>query len=280
MGTSGIYNGQKNNNLLPSDFLDEENSNKLEADNKAGEHNENNDNGKIIIPIEQVKWQTVKGNLTRLINKYNSSTLNDRNSSIRHIAKQYVKASGGTEAVIRNAKSGMKAGKALYSLFGNIFQDGTWKTLRDLHIEIEGKTANEVISLLVDELATNAITKEDVVARKATEDALTYIYEYIERNDMDIQCLDKMPRSLSDKALIRFVKSYVWGIMQKDLYSRFEKYGYDTKAVKNIKKEFKDVIESVVDIEFAKNVNVFSSQVSSTIAMFTKKCFAVLEGVE
>lgn len=273
MGTSSIYGGpKKSNTLLPSDFINgtTDDANNTGADQTTGD----------IIATPAVSWSTVKADLSKIINSVNSGRSGSHSNSLRHVARQYIRASGGTNVIMSKAVSGKRAGKALQGFFGSVSSNGIRKTLEDLHIEFEGKGANEIISLLVNELAPAAVTKEDIVTRTATEESLEFVYDYIERNDLDIDCLDNMPQDLSDKSMCAFVQSYVWGSMQKDLQSRYEMYGDDTVSAQWLKDEFKDIVRSTVDVEFSKEKSIFQTQASSAIPNLMRKCFAALEGIE
>ena len=272
MGTSSIYGGpKKSNTLLPADFTNgtTDDASEIGTDGTPGQ----------VVVTSVVPWSTVKSDLSKIINSSNSGS-GDHGSSLRHVARQYVRASGGTNALMSRADSGKRSGRALQGFFGSVSSNGIRKTLEDLHIEIVGKGAREIVSLLANELAPVAVTKEDIVAREATNDALAFVYGYIERNGMDIDCLDHMPQDLADKSMLSFVQSYVWGTMQKDLQSRYEMYGDDTESAQRLKDEFKGIVRSTVDVEFSKDKSIFKTQTNSAIPNLIQKCFAALEGIE
>ena len=262
MGTSTIYQGPvKNNPLLPDGYI-------------SGDDNENDD--QIVSSKPEVEWKTVKTNLSKIIN----GTYGENKRSHNHVVGQYVKASGGSGRMVQSAHSGVRAGRALGGFFKNISNNGFENSLRDLEIEFENKSANEVISLAVDALAPDAVTKEDIVARSAMMDAMSFVYEYIERNNMNLECLDKMPPELSMKSMCAYMQSYIWGLMQRDLQSRFEKYIYDPIKAKALRNDFKEIVHSTVDVEFRKiksNIDFSSKQV---IPEIMGKCFIALEGLD
>ena len=259
MGTSTIYQGPvKNNPLLPDSYLNGENS---------------DSDGRIVSARPQIGWKTVKTNLSKIIKGRNRSNYN-------HVLGQYVKASGGSSRLVQSAHSGVRAGRALGDFFYNISNDGFENTLHDLEIEFENKNANEVISLVVNALAPDAVTKEDIVARSAMIDAMSFVYEYIECNNMDLECLNNMPAELSLKSMCAYMQSYIWGVMQRDLQSRFEKYVSDPIEARMLRNDFKEIVYSTVDVEFRKIKSDIDFSAKQVIPEIMSKCFIALEGLD
>ena len=262
MGTSSIYNGPKNNNsLLPSDYTDEQG-------------NQEND----IINGQNVAWQTVKANFSKYINS-KSGKSSRNSSSIEHITRQYVKASGGTKTLILKSPSGLFSGKNLYSFYDSVRSNGIKKTLEMLHIQFKGKSVNEIISLLVNAISPNAITKEDIVARKAVQEASAHIYEYIVRNDMDISCLDNMSQELVDISMCAYFTSYIWGTMMKDISSRLEIFETNPDEAFKIEQELKGYIKGIVEVELEKDNSIFQKSPDEAVDGLLEKCFEVMEGI-
>lgn len=262
MGTSTIYQGPvKNNPLLPDGYIN-------------GDNSENVD--QVALDIPEVEWKTVKTNLSKIIN----GTYNERHENYEHVVGQYVKASGGSSRMVQSARSGVRAGRALGGFYKSISNNGFENSLHDLEIEFENKSANEVISLVVDALAPDAVTKEDIVARSAVMDAMSFVYEYIERNNMNLDCLNNMPPELSMKSMCAYMQSYIWGLMQRDLQSRFEKYISDPVKAKVLRNDFKEIVYSTVDVEFKKLKNNIDFSSKQVIPEIMGKCFLALEGLD
>lgn len=262
MGTSSIYQGPtKNNPLLPSDYEDEKT---------------NPENNTSTEPI--VTWKTVKMDFTKYINGKSRSSSRS-GGSIKNVAKQYVKASGGTKALMSKSMSGTVSGRALYDFYESIRSNGIYQTLETLHIQFKGKSVNEIISLLVNAISPNFITKEDIVARKATQEATAYIYDYIDRNNMDIQCLDNMPQDLVDTSMCAFLVSYIWGTMMKDIASRLEIYENSPDKAWEIEQDLKGYVKGIVEVEFEKDNGIFKKSPEEAVDGLLNKCYKTMEGI-
>lgn len=254
MGTSSIFNGRNDRNpLLPEDY----NPNQNEDSNV----------------MEPVKWKTVKSNMSKYINSGGTY------GSIKHIARQYVRAAGGSRRMASQAYYGRKAGGNLGNLFNGIVTDGVKVTFKNLGVEYEGKSVEEIFSRLVDVIAPNSNTKEDIVAKEATQAALSKVFDYVENNSMDIDCLNSMSFELMHEALKEYVGAYIWITMMKDLGSRLEMYITNSDDSYAMECEFKDMIMGIVDVEFNKQGNIISKNISSTIIGMHERCLKVMEGI-
>ena len=148
MGTSSIFNGRNDRNpLLPEDY------------------NPNQDEENDV--TEPVKWKTVKSDMSKYVKSGGTY------GSAKHIAKQYVRAAGGARNLASQSYSGRKAGGNLGSFFNGIVTNGVKVTFKNLGIEYEGKSVEAIFSRLVDVIAPNSSTKEDIVAKEATQAALS-----------------------------------------------------------------------------------------------------------
>lgn len=247
MGTSNIFNGRKNAKIgLPS---------------KQAE-NMNDD------------WKNVKSNFSKYI------TSNGKIGSVSNISRGYVKASGGAKGMKSQSISGMKTGKKLISIINNIQQSGFQATLEEIGINVENKSLNEIFSLLINVISPISNSKEDCAARIAAQDACSKIYDFIEKNKLPIENIDKMPTDLINETVCEYLSSYIWAMVMKDLESRLEKYSNNPEKAILIEKEFKDLIHSTVEVEFSKDKDIFWQNATASIDIIFDRCIKNLEGIE
>ena len=107
MGTSSIYEGPiDKNKLIPPDY-------------------DGTDNDKQDESIEE-PWKNTKKLMTQYIK--------GSNNNLRGVVQNYIKASGGSQKITQNSKSGIKSTVNLGQLFSNIKQNGLEKTFKDLKL--------------------------------------------------------------------------------------------------------------------------------------------------
>lgn len=247
MGTSNIFNGRKN----------------------SFNNNQNNENIK-----GNDDWKNVKSNFSKYINS------DGKIGSIKGISRGYMKASGGSKAMKHQSSSGLNAGKRLVSIINSIQKNGFQATLNDIGIDYENKSLNEVFSLLINVISPSSNSKEDSVARIAVQDACAKIYDFIEKNNLPIDSIDKMPTELFNETVCEFLSSYIWTLMMKDLESRLEKYSNIPEKAVSIENDFKDLIHSTVEVELSKDKNIFGENATTSIESIYERCIKNLEGIE
>lgn len=251
MGTSSSHTGNKDNKgLLPNDF-------------------EN--------PLVQpsVSWQATKTGFSKYIN--------GNGGSIGKTASNYIKASGGTETLIKSSRSGIKGAINISRLFSSIQQFGIERTFDDLGIQYLGKSVREVCSNLVNYIVDVSESKEDSVARKAAATAMSEVYQYIEKHEMDIKSLENLNREMVEQVLCIFVENYIWGRILNDLEYCLEKYSDDIDRTIKVEKEMKDYVSNKVRTTFkikeVRNKIFGEKSLEMGIEELYRKCYSALEGM-
>ena len=105
LGAILILGNKDNKGLLPNDFDDQQSK-------------------------PEVSWQKTKTGFSKYINGHGGG--------VGKTAKNYVKASGGTEGLLKSSKSGIRGAVNIGRLFSDIQQHGYQKTFDELGIEYKG----------------------------------------------------------------------------------------------------------------------------------------------
>lgn len=251
MGTSSSHSGNKDNKgLLPGDYIEQQSK-------------------------PEVSWQTTKTSFSKYINGHGGG--------VNKTARNYVKASGGTTGLVKSSKSGIRGAVNIGRLFSNIQQYGYEKTFDDLGIEYQGKSAKEICSRLVNYVAGSSDSKEDSVARMAAVNAMSKLYEYIEKNNLDLHSLDKVNDELMEYVLTTYIECYIWGRILNDLQYCLEKYSDDIERTIKVEQEMKAYVSSKVSTAFQVREireKIFGKQsMEDGIEELYKKCYSVLEDI-
>jgi len=264
MGTSSIYDGPKDQNpLLPDDFDSSDNI------------QENDKEKKPQVELNQKPWQAAKKSMSQYVT--------GSSKDYKGVIKNHIRASGGSSKMAEASSAGRSSTIRLGNLLSSITRQGIHKTLQDLHIELTGKSAEELLSELVNVISFESDTKEEIVAKNATIEALMTLYEYIEKNNMDISSLDHMDDTLFNAVMCNYISAYIWGRVLKDLQKSFEKYSVN--PVMSVEKEtdFKEYIKNTVEIQLSKirlsTIDFKDKNIRSIILDLYKDCYEVLEGL-
>ena len=242
MGTSNIFDGNNDRNpLLPDDY---------QPESQTGSNN---------------LWKVAKTSMS----KYVSS--GGTRGTAKGILRDYIMAGGGARQMMSATASGLHSARNIGSFFSGVAQNGILPTLSELGIQFEGKSIHEVFSQLINLMAPNSETKEDITARIATQAALRDLYVYIEQNSLKLDALKHIPQDIIDKALKSFFTEYIWANFMKDMESRIEQYMENTDSAFDREKELKGTIKAVVDVEYRKHTELFGKSIDDAVRHLMEK---------
>lgn len=260
MGTSSIYNGPKDQNALLPEGFEEEYNKEVE---KTQEETE------VLAP-----WQAAKTSMSQFIN----GTHGNRSRVLR----SYTRALGGSRNIASIVRNGVRSAVNLGSLLSSISSEGIESTLQSLSISFRGRSVEELFSTLVNVLAPESNTKEDIVARKASVEALSQLYEFVEQNEMEIEILDTLDGFLFNRVMSTFISSFIFERLLNDLESRFEKYASNVELAISKEVEVKDYVQQNTEIRLSKidfkNIDYNQNNVEDIFEEIYIKCYEILEG--
>lgn len=249
MGTSSSHSGSKDNKkLIPDDYREQQHK-------------------------QTVSWQTTKTGFSKYIN--------GNGGGVGKTTSNYVKASGGVANLIKSSQSGIRGAINIRKLFADIQEHGYQKTFDDIGIEYQGKSAKEICSALVNFISESSNSKEDSVARIAAVNAMSKLYEYMEKNNLELKSLDKVDNLLMEYVLSTYVECYIWGRILNDLQYCLEKYSDDIDRTIEVETEMKNYVSSKVKTAFQIQEirdKIFGCKsIEDGIDTLYKKCYSILE---
>jgi len=258
MGTSSIYEGPTDKNpLLPDDFEDEVSEDqKIHKDNKL-DH----------------PWKNTKTALAQFIT--------GRSSNKGRVVRSYVKALGGSSNAAKTAKAGSIATINLGRILSSFVENGIDHTFNQLKIDFRGKSVQSLFSELINIISPNASSKEDIVARKASTNALSQIYDWMDENDLDISTLENIDNGLFDSVMNIFINDFIFERLLKDLHSRFEHHSTDVIEALEKENEMRDYVKSSVDVKLKdtsfSNLNYQQENIEIIMEAIYKGCYDAME---
>jgi len=261
MGTSSSFTGPTGRNpLLPDNY---------QAD---GTQSSPETQVKDTINIE--KWRIAKANFS----KYISGTSSNMDAS----SSSYVRAYGGGKSAGIQAIGGKSTAIKLGGFLSSISSSGFSETFKQLGIDFEGKSTEEVLSALVEKLSSSQNTKEDAVATEALMDSIEVLYEECDMENSGLEELDDLNSDTFSIIMEKFIGSYIFHKYLKDLESRFEDIVDSAKTIE-MENDIKDYIFGKVEIALESHnlsgLNFTSEEVTKQIESIYSDCYEVIEGV-
>lgn len=269
MGTSSIFDGPVKS-LLPGDYEEPDGNYPAEDQESPYTPDDLDEEGFQGISF---RWKDAKDAMTRYVKGGASNT--------GKALSRYVGASGGSRQLSRSSTSGKSAVINLGRVIQGFRENGVANTLQSLQIDFVGKSAKAVLSELVNVISANADSKEDIVARGASSEAISELYEIIIENDGDIESLQKIDESTFGKIIEVFMSEYIFRRVMADLQSRFEKYENNPKEAVKKEKELKEYIKVKVQLRMREmkpeSHDYSSSNISKEIDNLFRICFRAFE---
>lgn len=256
MGTSSSYGGHKDNRgLLPDDY------------------NDSNDND---LADPNISWKSVKTEFSKYINGNNGS-------DIKHTTRNYVRVSGGSQALVSKSANGINGAINIARVFNSIKENGIKWTLKNIGIKYEGKSIKEIYSILVNYIVRDSNSKDDGVARKAAIEALSTMYQLVEDDNLDLESLNYISKELMDTVFCSYVESYIWGKILNDLEICFEKHSYDVDTTITIEEDMKLYISNLVSATFnskGMREKIFGGKsIKAGVELLYKRCYEGMEEI-
>ncbi|MEB1806020.1 MAG: hypothetical protein LPK26_01755 [Bacillaceae bacterium] len=263
MGTSSIFNGPKDKNpLLPEGFEDEYNPDDLDKSDQENQQVE-----------MDFPWQATKTAMSQFVT--------GKSNNKGRVAGSYVKALGGANNAARSASSARRATIQLGRFLSDIINDGLEATFNKLNIDYRGRSVESLFSEIVNVIAGESNSKEDIAAKNASMEALSELYDFVEENKMDLQVLEQMDEFLFNKVMNTFIGNYLIQRLLKDLQSRFEKYADNLLVAITKENDVKEYIIEAVDVKLDEirfnNFEYRNTNIEVIIEGIYVDCYKILE---
>lgn len=258
MGTSSMYNGPKDNKLLPDDYF---------ADNEEGnKENPDEDNDK----QDPDAWKKTKNAMSKFIKA--------KNGNKKNLMKKYANANGGSSRMAKNSSSGIKGVSALGGMLNRISNVGLENALKQYNIDYKNKSIDAIFSEFINILAPNANTKEEAVGRDALIETLTELYEIIEKTGEDITYFEELNEDKFNFIINKYIENYIFTKFLNDLEYRVEKYAKNIEMVIQKERDIKDFIKYSVN-NATQNINFknFNYNDLKSIEKIYRDCYDIWE---
>jgi len=257
--------GSRRNPLLPDDFDD--NSGNQNNDSKVNQDQTNKpekDKSK-----DSTNWQAVKNAMSRIAS--------GNSNNIRGAVSKYVRAHGGSKTASKTAISGIKTTINLGNFLSSASTEGLKQTLQDYNIDYENKSVSEVLNDLINFLAPIPVTKEDSIARKALVVTMEKLYELIEKENLNIEFIEKLDTDSLSQIVPLYVESYIYERLINDLGSRIEENSINSTSAIKLEKELKEYINSKVGITFRGRDMSTTPFSKKEVESLYNQCYIVME---
>lgn len=251
MGTSSMYEGPKDNRLLPEDYFKKE---------------ENSDSNK----IDPEAWKKTKNAMSKFISA--------NRGNLKKVMNRYASANGGSTRTAQNATSGIKGIATLGTILTKAYNSSFDNVMKEYGIDYQNKSMDMILSEFVNIISPEANTKEECVGREALIRTLSELYEIIEKTNEGIEYFNKLDETKFNFIINKYIENYIFTKFLKDLEYRVEKYADNIERVMHKENDIKDFIRYSVN-NATKNINFkdFDYKDLKAIEKIYKECYEIWE---
>ncbi|MFA4996405.1 MAG: Qat anti-phage system associated protein QatB [Patescibacteria group bacterium] len=253
MGTSASYSGPTGTNPLLPPWAEEV----ANSDNNDSNHDEvgkdDNESRQESQPVSDLSgyesWTNVKSRFTAYAN---SSTRS--NFAARRIARTFVSAQGGSKGASGISRRGRSTAQNLGGVLSGFAKSGENLAYNGVDFkDYVGKKASEILSVLVDLVAPDNDDIESSIARNASIEALSKLFEIY---DVDSKGLDALRNMSSDDMKVVF-ETYLSEYIFSSLLNKAGQHlnNMSDKEADKCEKQVKSYIYSKVRLDIS-NTNL------------------------
>lgn len=168
----------------------------------------------------------------------------------RAAGQRYVRARGGSRAAASTASTGRTATANLGGFLSNVSSSGFTEAARNLGLTVlVGQSVTSVLNAILNVLAPPGASNEEAVARRATAEVLTELFERHAVEEQGIERLNSMSAADVAAATERSVAAYIYQRWLLELGKKIEEGAYSDREAVRMEREVKEYVRDLVTID-------------------------------
>lgn len=193
-------------------------------------------------------WRSAKGRLGTAIKSKGGG------NGFRKAGRAYVRALGGNRRAATSARSGRSSTASLGGFLATVAKRGLEVALKTFKLSsLVGKDAETVFAGLVNAIAPEGSTREEIAARDAVAEALCFLYEKLLPDQPDAPSgFEGLTEELVSEALSVSVSSYVYERWLIDLGRKIEEKAISASEAVSLEGEMKQYVKDAVKVDLSK----------------------------
>ncbi|WP_272421449.1 Qat anti-phage system associated protein QatB [Polyangium jinanense] len=178
--------------------------------------------------------------------------------SFRSAARAYVRARGGSSGAAKTSRAGRAATARLGGFLAGVAADGIKPTLERFGlVATVGNDAQQVLAAISNAIAPTGASREEAVARRATNDVLKELYDKYAIASEGLARLEAMPADDIRKAVEASISTYIYYCWLEELGSRIEDKSMSGAEAERLERDMKVYVRDVVHLDL-KDVDVLT----------------------
>lgn len=165
-----------------------------------------------------------------------------------------MRAMGGSRRAANAARSGRRSTASLGAFLAATISRGLGEALRELRLSsLVGKDVDTVFAGLMNAIAPDGSSREEIAGRDAISESLCFLYEKLVLNDTDADSVfGKLDKDLVEEAVVVSVSAYVYERWLIDLGRKIEEKSVTAAEAVRLEGEMKQYVRDSVKFDLSK----------------------------
>ncbi len=216
----------------------------------------------------------------RAIGKYASSGGGGVNA-FKPVARGFVRAQGGSRQATRGSAGGVRTAQFLAGALTAFVQGGETALSEFVGRNFVGRSADEVLAALVDELAPGGAQNEDAAARDAACTVLEELFEKYSVETVGINGLAALDMAEVASVVVQYVAAYIFARLMQVLAIRLERNDLTPAAAcrmeRDIRSYVKDRVEEEVTPPQVNNISFTAAEGKRIVERVFDDAYSIIE---
>jgi hypothetical protein len=170
-------------------------------------------------------------------------------NNLRNAGKKYSRARGGRRAASRNSTVGRQTTRNLAGFLSDVAKRGVAETLRSRGLtDLLGGPIESVLAGIVNILAPNGATLDDVIARKTVSAAVNALFERYEVSG-SIDRLDSIDAAGIEEAIQISVSEFIFQRWMLELGKRIEEFAINAHDAYKMEREVRSYVSEATKLD-------------------------------
>lgn len=190
-------------------------------------------------------WISAKRRMTSFAIKGGSGRL-------QTAARRYVRARGGSKRAAASSSSGQRSTASLGAFLADVVNRGVEQAATAIGVgNLLGQPVETVLAAILNAIAPEGATADDVTARRADADALAALFDELKVQDGGVAKLNSMDAVSVASAIQASVASYIYHRWLLDLGKRLEERAVTPKHAVKLERDVKQHVKNLVKINLS-----------------------------
>jgi hypothetical protein len=190
--------------------------------------------------VPDVTWAAPKRAIGRFVGAGGSR------DAFKPVARSFVRAQGGARRARQASSSGITVARRLAGVLTAVAQGNPTEAIRFLATDVAGRSADEVLAILVDSLAPGGAQNEEAAARSAACTVLGELFESYAVGATGLDGLASLTTTQVAEVVIKYVATYIFARLMQVLAVRLERGDIASATACRMERDVRDYVQDRV----------------------------------